>query len=205
MSIRTKKDRQKQAEVKQEKPPKPQKVEKEKVPLSGEELVIGCLLDPHAAKSRNKAHGGGFARHEIQRHIQRQHPRERLARVVESWLPAMLTKMLEDGKLLNVNEGLRNVRPMYKLSPERVAQLVNIGFIKPQEANPHRLIDRRRTGKRIAKRKKVKVHQPRPKVTSLQSLYRQVVVANRKNRPDKKRDEPAKRAKGTKPRAKAKG
>lgn len=54
LSIRTKKDRQKQAEVKQEKPPKPQKVEKEKVPLSGEELVIGCLLDPHAAKSRNK-------------------------------------------------------------------------------------------------------------------------------------------------------
>lgn len=32
--------------------------------------------------------------------------------------------------------GLRNVRPMYKLSPERVAQLVNIGFIKPQEVLP---------------------------------------------------------------------
>eukprot|EP00667_Euglena_gracilis_P031477 EG_transcript_45738 len=105
-------------------------------PLSGEEMVIKCLLDPRVAKSRAKAHAGAFAEHEIRRYIEKNFGKESLAKTVENWLPPLLKQMSEDGKLVNVNAGVANIKPFYLISKARLQRLVEIEYITPEEANP---------------------------------------------------------------------
>eukprot|EP00996_Jenningsia_fusiforme_P003158 NODE_3963_length_888_cov_24.209774_g3651_i0.p1 GENE.NODE_3963_length_888_cov_24.209774_g3651_i0~~NODE_3963_length_888_cov_24.209774_g3651_i0.p1 ORF type:complete len:232 (-),score=57.88 NODE_3963_length_888_cov_24.209774_g3651_i0:191-802(-) len=161
--------------------------------LSGEEMILKCLLDPANRKSKRQGHEGGQYAYQIERYIKINFSAHPSAEKVDEWLPLILPVMVSEGKVINVNAALPNTKAVYKVPDEFAEKLFRMRFAKDpglihlRWATPYAKVAARKkrkavSGVRSPSREPVKSLSVRRKFNELVGKRRHAVSNERRTR-----------------------